>query len=469
LRAVQTVNRQVGDNVLVLSNRTLVGQALPSVILISFGHTDDDTDPQTPEVATMTVTIPGHQFTDGKSMFSVISRELNTTFNPMKLTEQAYANGHFRLAAGAINNGDTSQGTVAVFDQIKVAQSPSLHGRLRGASIQAYGFSSDLIDQMADDNINCVRLWINGRNGVSAPTAENPLAPYQLDIDYILENGGLAACAAKGIQVILTVGNLYGQRNTDFWKSNEAGRTLREHLPAFWNAVAKLFNEYPQVVALDLLNEPQYPAGYDDVWYDDLLPKTIASVRGINPGIWLVIEPGPWSFPGDFSRLEPVEDPAVMYSIHPYHPHDYTHQYLGIRSLTELPSPNTKAYPGYLQLYGTSPLVWWDYDTMEASMQPVIDFQQSNPYSRILVGEFGVIRWAPGAADWLYDSISVFENFGWDWCVIGYPTQWVPNATNIWSGWNLTYTDDDPRIDGPYIIDQMTDRLDVVLEGWSLN
>jgi len=54
---------------------------------------------------------------------------------------------------------------------------------------------------------------------------------------------------------------------------------------------------------------------------------------------------------------------------------------------------------------------------------------------RMFVGEFSAIRWAPGAAKWLEDAISVFEEYGWDWTYHSYAG---------WNGWNPTFPPDAP-------------------------
>jgi hypothetical protein len=64
-------------------------------------------------------------------------------------------------------------------------------------------------------------------------------------------------------------------------------------------------------------------------------------------------------------------------------------------------------------------------------MLDVIRFKNAHPDKRILVGEFGVLRWAPGAHQWLTDCIALFEEYGWDWC---------NHSPSGWNGYNATYT-----------------------------
>ncbi len=82
-------------------------------------------------------------------------------------------------------------------------------------------------------------------------------------------------------------------------------------------------------------------------------------------------------------------------------------------------------------MFNSSPEIMWDRATLKENMQPAIDFARKYKV-RMLVGEFSVIRWAKGgAAQWLEDSISLFEENGFDW---------VYHSYTSWNGWNPTFT-----------------------------
>lgn len=77
----------------------------------------------------------------------------------------------------------------------------------------------------------------------------------------------------------------------------------------------------------------------------------------------------------------------------------------------------------------------------------------------MFVGEFSAVRWAPGAARWLQDSVDLFEEMGWDWAY---------HSTAGWNGWNPTFAANarpSHEKDGGI----KTDRLEVLLNGWALN
>jgi hypothetical protein len=50
-----------------------------------------------------------------------------------------------------------------------------------------------------------------------------------------------------------------------------------------------------------------------------------------------------------------------------------------------------------------------------------------------LQGEFSVIRWAPGAVNYLRDCIELFEQCGWDWTY---------HAYREWDGWSVEHGSD---------------------------
>jgi hypothetical protein len=89
-----------------------------------------------------------------------------------------------------------------------------------------------------------------------------------------------------------------------------------------------------------------------------------------------------------------------------YWPYEYTHQGTDGRPwVTEADKP---AYPG---TFNSRP---FNREAIERHLAPVREFQ--NAYgARIFVAEFSVVRWAPGAAKFLADEVSLFEEYGWDW------------------------------------------------------
>jgi hypothetical protein len=78
---------------------------------------------------------------------------------------------------------------------------------------------------------------------------------------------------------------------------------------------------------------------------------------------------------------------------------------------------------------------YWDKEKLREKLKYVIEFQQKTK-CRIMIGEFGVVRWAPGREKWMKDVLELFEEYGWDWAF---------HSLNSWNGWNPTFGPNDPE------------------------
>ena len=253
------------------------------------------------------------------------------------------------------------------------------------------------------------------------------------------------------ILIVLSAGDIVG-RKIDVMYKKEGRRNYGKDLSILWTYVANRFGSHPNLLAYDLMNEPPFNAKKGRVsWHKTILPELIKQIRRIDKKTYFVVEPGPWGLPNGFEYLKPLDDPKTVYSFHFYFPHNYTHQ--GVRDNQKI-----MTYPGKMRQFNNSPLLYWDRSQLTKSIKSVKNFQ--NQYgTRIFVGEFSAIRWAPGASKWLEDAISIFEEFGWDWSYHSY---------GGWNGWNPTFLPDDPkskRIDGG----KTSDQLKILMNAWNKN
>lgn len=192
------------------------------------------------------------------------------------------------------------------------------------------------------------------------------------------------------------------------------------------NAVdlAKLLDPYRDMAWIDLYNEP---LDWDDMpSYPKKWPEwaqaCVDAVREVSD-IPLVVQVGPGGLCSGFKTFPLLKGGGIVYSPHSYLPHQYTHQ--GIKDIkgTDLAQAFkevSKPWPGNYSG------VLWNKEQLRASLEPVIQFAKVNGV-RIYVGEFGVVRWAPGAADYLRDSMEIFEELGWDWTCHAF------RESSIWS------------------------------------
>ena len=208
------------------------------------------------------------------------------------------------------------------------------------------------------------------------------------------------------------------------------------HCPGFvdgyleaWKRLARAVAGHPALYGYDLLNEPyqsEIPAKVMD--YLSLQYKAAVTVRSIDPKTPVVIESNLNASPAAFRYLKPLPLRDVVYQVHMYMPAAYTHQGVG----NELP---LAAYPGIFRESYYGEKRYYNKAELRRVLQPVRDFQRKYG-AKILVGEFSVIRWAPGGERYLEDCIEIFEEYGWDWTY---------HAFREWSGWSVEH--DGPKGD----------------------
>ena len=308
----------------------------------------------------------------------------------------------------------------------------SLPKQLRGFNTNSRYVDGELVKRLHKWGANVIRINIHTDLGHTVPatlSVENALIPYVKGLANI--DNALEQCKKLGVKVILSPSNIVGRKIDVFWKK-DSGQNYRNHLAELWIALDQRYHDHPAIVGYDVLNEPNYKKGQSDSWHKDMLPKAIAAIRSVNKRIWLIVEPGPWGLPGGFVNQPVIDDPYVIYSFHHYAPHNYTHQGVGKKRAY---NRGKLTYPGKLQMFDSEPIIDWDRQQLEDSMQTAIDFAQKNKV-RMLVGEFGLARWAPGRGQWVADSIAIFEKHGFDW---------VSHSPCGWTGWNPTFPDGDAK------------------------
>lgn len=94
---------------------------------------------------------------------------------------------------------------------------------------------------------------------------------------------------------------------------------------AIWKTIAKRFKDSPAIHGYTLMNEPtQYgSAPYNYLYCQYLAAKAI---REIDPEVPLYISANDWDNPIGFSYLKPLPFKNILYEVHMYQPHSYTHQ-----------------------------------------------------------------------------------------------------------------------------------------------
>jgi endoglucanase len=141
-------------------------------------------------------------------------------------------------------------------------------------------------------------------------------APYTIDaaffsrVDTVLDEA-----AAAHLAVVVDL-HAY-----DDLTSNVAGQ--RDRFVALWTQVAAHYQNRPDTVAFELLNEPN---GQLDTTWNDVMVPAIEAIRATNPRRLLIVDSVFWADPTRLSLLTLPDDANIMASIHLYEPKLFTFQ-----------------------------------------------------------------------------------------------------------------------------------------------
>lgn len=297
--------------------------------------------------------------------------------------------------------------------------------RLRGAMVRTWGGDIDEGMRVLGDewNANVVRWQLRSPGGKGPPPED--LAAYDrwLDRELSTLDKALPICEKHGLKVVVDLhckpgGTLTKPTRDRMFRE----RKYQEKLVAAWKRIASRYRGHKAVWAYDLINEPVQGIVAEGLLdWQALAARTAKAVRAVDPDTAIIVEPSPWAHPFALDNFLPIDVPGVVYSIHMYLPHNFTHQ--GIKGL-----PWGLKYPG--EIDG----VHWDAERVRTALQPAADFQRDYGV-HIFVGEFSAIRSAADHSAFRYirDVIDVFEQHGWDWAY---------HAFREWDGWSAEHGPD---------------------------
>ena len=319
--------------------------------------------------------------------------------------------------------------------------------RLRGVMSPNASREEDLRVLGTEWNANLIR-WQLTRAWGKANT-DRDLDEYDQWIDRRLDElqKTLVACQKYNIKVVIDLHSPPGGRDEESDMTMFYDKKYQDHFVKTWEKIARRLKDSPALWAYDLVNEPvcKKPTALE---MDSLATQVRAAraIRAIDAKTAIVIESENWDSPDAFAWLTPVNVPNVIYQVHMYVPHEYTHQ--GVHS----PAPLI-TYPGKIGAKA------YDKEALRQILAPVREFQQAYNV-HIYAGEFSAIRWAPGAARYLADCIDLFEEYGWDWSY---------HAYREWPGWSVEHENlpASPDIHKPAATD--TDRKQVLLNWFIKN
>jgi len=195
-----------------------------------------------------------------------------------------------------------------------------------------------------------------------------------------------------------------------------------------WRGIAERLLPYRDVIyGYDLYNEPLDWAQMPNAprQWRDIAKNAIKAIREVDKETWIIYQTGPGGLCWGFAGMKPLPDSRIIYSVHFYSPHEFTHQ--GIYNikgtdLSEIKAKTGIRYPGVVN--GLS----WNKERIKKDLEPARQFQLKY-HVPIVVGEFSVVRWAPkaDAVQYLTDLIDIFEEYQWSWIYHSF------RECNVWS------------------------------------
>jgi endoglucanase len=313
-----------------------------------------------------------------------------------------------------------------------VAAGPAFRGhdlpRLRGAMISPRSIDEAGLRTLGQEwGANLVR-WQLIRTGPSARITTEAEYEAWLESELARLDAMLPLCEKYGLYVVIDLHSPWGGRPTSGgYVGSDGGlftsRAAQERFVEDWRRMAKRYRDAKVVWGYDLVNEPVEGMVADDCddWHT-LAQRTARAIREIDPVTAIIVEPADWGGPAALAGFWPIDVPNVIYSVHIYEPHRFTHQ-----GVYDKDGP-AYHYPGVIE--GKV----WNRAELARALAPVEEFQKKWNVS-IYIGEFSAIRWAPDQSAYRYlkDLIELMEERGWDWSY---------HAFREWSGWSVEHTED---------------------------
>ena len=293
--------------------------------------------------------------------------------------------------------------------------------RLRGVMISPNVTAEDLHVLGERWQANHVRWQLLWGGFPHSPADQGDLAAYDawLESALLRLDRLLPVCREVGLKVLIDLHTPPGGRNEAAECRLFHEQRFQEAFLGVWAKIARRYRGEQAVWGYDLVNEPVEGVVGDGLldWHA-LATRAARAVRAIDRDHALVVEPAPWGSPEALDWFEPLEVPGVVYSVHMYWPHHFTHQ--GVDG-----NPMDIRYPGRIDGRQVGK------EQLRQALRPAAEYQRDYGVA-IYIGEFSAARWAPGnsACEYLRDVIDLFEEQGWDWAY---------HAFREWDGWSVEH------------------------------
>lgn len=198
---------------------------------------------------------------------------------------------------------------------------------------------------------------------------------------------------AQGLRVIL-----------DMHEYNQMGKEpekMKEPFLAFWRQLSDHFQNSPDSVLFEILNEPNDKLT-PELW-NQYLKEVLAVIREKNPTRDVIVGPASWNSVDSLKLLQlPADDRHLIVTVHYYKPMEFTHQ--------------GASWTGQKDKLGVSWGSEADKKAVQADFDKVNEWANAN-HRPIFLGEFGAYDKGPIDSRVAYTShvARTAEAAGWSW------------------------------------------------------
>jgi endoglucanase len=167
----------------------------------------------------------------------------------------------------------------------------------------------DLIKEAGFSMVRVPIRW-SAHAAAESPYAINP-ALFER-VDWVIEQA-----TRRGLAVVINIHH--------YEEIMESPRLHKERFLALWEQIAKRYQDQPDSVMFELLNEPNGTLSATS--WNDFAAEAIASIRRTNPERILIAGPGDWNALRSLVGLQlPEADRRIIVTFHYYLPFQFTHQ-----------------------------------------------------------------------------------------------------------------------------------------------
>jgi hypothetical protein len=241
-----------------------------------------------------------------------------------------------------------------------------------------------------------------------------------------------------------------------------------------WRYTAEKYKDNPIIVGYDLMVEPnsnevgsdaanplniwdpdEFYDAYGGTLYDcnQLYLRITDAIREKDTDTPILIGGNAYSRISWLPYLELTGDSRTVYMVHQYEPHMYTHQW----------PKNMFTYPGEFDTDYDGQPDQFNRAWLEDLVTVIDDFMQAN-HVPVAVNEFGVMRWIPGAAEYLNDLMALLEARHMNHALWLWDPSWEAHAVDE-NSFNFRHGPDPENHSDV----QTSELIEVIKSNWSKN